>query len=174
LHKHSTRHLIDLPRLILIGSGIRHEVGGKIEALGIGRRILIVSGSKDTKAYAKEVSDILSDKGFDVSSIDVKSSSIEEVAKVADVSKEFKADAIIGLGGGKAIDVAKYAARQTGKTFISFPTAPSHDGIASPFASIKGIGEVKSVEAVTPLAIFVDLDYMVRSPRRLLIAGVGT
>ena len=47
MHKHSTRHLIDLPRLILIGSGIRHEVGGKIEALGIGRRILIVSGSKD-------------------------------------------------------------------------------------------------------------------------------
>jgi len=173
LHKHSTRHLIDLPRLILIGSGIRYEVGDKIEALGIGRKILIVSGSKDTMVYAKEVSDMLSDKGFDVSFINVKSSSIEEVVKVVDVSKEFKADAIIGLGGGKAIDVAKYAARQTGKTFISFPTAPSHDGIASPFASIKGIGEVKSVEAVTPLAIFVDLDYIVRSPRRLLIAGVG-
>jgi glycerol-1-phosphate dehydrogenase [NAD(P)+] len=173
LYRHSAKHLIDLPRLILIGHGIRHEVGEKIEALGIGRRILIVSGSRDTRIYAKEISDILSDRRFEVALIDVRSSTIDDVAKVTDFSREYRADAIMGLGGGKAIDVAKYAAKQVSKIFISFPTAPSHDGIASPFASIKGVGEVRSVEAVTPIAIFVDLDYMIRSPRRLLIAGVG-
>jgi len=173
LYRHLARHLIDLPRVILIGPGIRAEIHQRIGGLGVGRKILIVSGSTDTRAYAKEISDMLSDKGFEVSGIGVRSSTIEEVSKVVETSKEFGAEAIMGLGGGKAIDVAKYAAKQTGRAFISFPTAPSHDGIASPFASIKGIGEVRSVEAVTPIAIFVDLDYMVRSPRRLLVAGVG-
>jgi len=171
--RHSAKHLIDLPRVILIGPGIRGEIHQRISSLGVGRKILIVSGSTDTRAYAKEVSDLLFDKGFEVSRAEVRSSTIEEVSKVVEAAREFGADAIMGLGGGKAIDVAKYAAKQAGKVFISFPTAPSHDGIASPFASIKGIGEVKSVEAVTPIAIFVDLDYMARSPRRLLIAGVG-
>ncbi len=171
--KHLARHLIDLPRSILIGSGIRYEVPQRILSLGVGRNFLLVSGAGDTRIYAKELSDILGDRGFEVSRIEVSTSTIEEVNKVTEASKEHGVDGIIGLGGGKAIDVAKYSAKQLGRVFISFPTAPSHDGIASPFASIKGIGEVKSVEAVTPIAIFVDLDYMVRSPRKLLIAGVG-
>ncbi|MEM0439157.1 MAG: NAD(P)-dependent glycerol-1-phosphate dehydrogenase [Sulfolobales archaeon] len=171
--KHLARHLIDLPRSILIGSGIRYEVPQRILSLGIGRSFLLVSGSGNTRAYAKEVSEILTDKGFEVSRIEISASTIENVEKVIEALRERGIDGVIGLGGGKAIDVAKYSAKQLGKPFISFPTAPSHDGIASPFASIKGIGEVKSVGAVTPIAIFVDLDYMVKSPRRLLIAGVG-
>lgn len=171
--KHLVKHLIDLPRSILIGGGIRHEVPQRILSLGVGRSFLLVSGAGDTRAYAKEVSEILIDRGFEVPRTEVPASTIENVEKVVEVSKEYGVDGIIGLGGGKAIDVAKYSAKKLGKPFISFPTAPSHDGIASPFASIKGIGEVKSVEAMTPIAVFVDMDYMIRSPRRLLIAGVG-
>jgi glycerol-1-phosphate dehydrogenase [NAD(P)+] len=173
LARHAARHLIDLPRTILVGSGIRFEVPQRLRDLSVGRRILIVSGSGDTRFYAKELCDILSDKGFEVSRIEVSSSTIESVEKVIEASREYGSEVFIGLGGGKAIDVAKYAAKKAGRIFISFPTAPSHDGIASPFASIKGIGEVRSVEAVTPMAIFVDIDYMIRSPKRLLLAGVG-
>lgn len=170
---HLPRHLIDLPRKILIGPGIRAETPFHLRSLGVEGPLLIVSGSKETFSYAKEVSDILNDSGFETSVVSVSTPDVGAADKVYQAASDYRASAIIGLGGGKAIDVAKYAARKSSRPFISFPTAPSHDGIASPFASLKGLGEVRSVEAVTPVAIFVDMEYMARSPRRLLLAGFG-
>lgn len=51
---------------------------------------------------------------------------------------------------GKAIDVAKYVAKESGSLMISVPTTPSHDGIASPFASLKGTGRPTSIYTKTP------------------------
>lgn len=170
---HAPRHLIDLPRKILIGPGIRVELPSHLRSLGIEGSLLIVSGSTETLSYAKEVLDILNDFGFEANIVSVSMPDVEAASKVSQAVGDYRVSAIIGLGGGKAIDVAKYAAKKSSKPFISFPTAPSHDGIASPFASLKGLGEVRSVEAATPMAIFVDMEYMARSPRRLLLAGFG-
>ena len=48
-----------------------------------------------------------------------------------------QAGLIVGIGGGRAVDAAKMAGYGLGVPFASVPTAASHDGIASPFVSVK-------------------------------------
>ena len=45
-------------------------------------------------------------------------------------------DAVVGIGGGKTIDTAKWAAARYGIPMVSVATSLSHDGIASPVASL--------------------------------------
>ena len=58
------------------------------------------------------------------------------------------------------------------KPFVSFPTSASHDGIASPFVSVKG-DRPHSLVATAPLGVFVDVDIIKKAPRRLLASGCG-
>ena len=46
-------------------------------------------------------------------------------------------DVVIGIGGGKAIDTAKYTAHINNLPCISIPTAISNDGICSPVAVLQ-------------------------------------
>src|SRR5437667_2219325 len=54
---------------------------------------------------------------------------------------------------------------------MSVPTAASHDGIASPYASIKGGSRAYSVRAQAPVAILTDIDVIGDSPYNLLASG---
>jgi len=58
------------------------------------------------------------------------------------------------------------------KSFVSIPTSASHDGIASPFVSIRG-DKPYSIIATAPLGVFVDIEILKKAPRRLLASGCG-
>lgn len=169
----SNLHEIVLPSRFVIGANVIEKAAEYILAVAPLSKALIVSGSGDTIKYANIVSDGLRDAHVNVWIISVKSSTMEEVDRVAKVIREIGADIVIGVGGGKAIDVAKYSSHMVGKPFVSIPTAPSHDGIASPFASIKGVNRVTSVKASTPVLVIADVSVMARAPRRNIIAGCG-
>ena len=49
-------------------------------------------------------------------------------------------DALVGIGGGRTLDVAKYAATLTGLPMVAVATSLAHDGIASPVASLEEDG----------------------------------
>ncbi len=80
---------------------------------------------------------------------------------------------VLGVGGGKVIDVAKLASTRSGINFISVPTAASHDGIASPRASIKNKGGSVSLPAESPIGVIADTKIISKAPFRLLAAGFG-
>jgi glycerol-1-phosphate dehydrogenase [NAD(P)+] len=82
-------------------------------------------------------------------------------------------DLIIALGGGRAVDVAKMTAFYLNKPFISVPTSASHDGIASPFVSIRGSRKPFSVKAKTPLGVLADTTLLAEAPERLMASGCG-
>ena len=56
--------------------------------------------------------------------------------------------------------------------FVSIPTSASHDGIASPFVSIRD-EKPHSLVATAPLGVFVDVDIIKRAPRKLIASGCG-
>ena len=86
--------------------------------------------------------------------------------------KSTKSDIIIGLGGGRSVDIAKLSAFNLKKPFVSIPTSASHDGIASPFVSVRS-DKPHSLVATAPLGVFVDLDIIKKAPKKLLASGCG-
>jgi glycerol-1-phosphate dehydrogenase [NAD(P)+] len=83
-------------------------------------------------------------------------------------------DAVVGIGGGKTLDTAKYSASMAGLPFVAVATNLSHDGIASPVASLVDLhGRKQSYGVHIPIAVFVDIDHVQRSPQRMTRAGLG-
>lgn len=166
-------HVIDLPRRIVIGYRVLDHIAKHIVELGLGENIVLVSGPSMTKSYAKRVIDVLVDKGFNVSHVIVDNASIDEAMRILEEFKDDNVEIVIGVGGGKAIDIAKYVAYNLNAKLISIPTAPSHDGIASPFASIKGLDKPTSIKTIMPSLVVADIEIISKAPRRLIIAGCG-
>jgi glycerol-1-phosphate dehydrogenase [NAD(P)+] len=82
-------------------------------------------------------------------------------------------DALVGIGGGKTLDTAKHAATLTGVPMVAVATSLSHDGIASPVASLTDHGRKGSYGVQMPVAVMVDLDYVRRSEPAMRRSGIG-
>jgi glycerol-1-phosphate dehydrogenase [NAD(P)+] len=61
-------------------------------------------------------------------------------------------DFVIGFGGGRSVDIGKMTAFSIRRPFLSVPTSASHDGISSPFVSIRGTNKPHSIKASRLLA----------------------
>jgi glycerol-1-phosphate dehydrogenase [NAD(P)+] len=81
--------------------------------------------------------------------------------------------AIIGLGGGKVIDAAKYACYLKKLPFISVPTSSSSDGFSSASASLIINGRRHSVPAKLAYGIIVDTEVIKSAPDKFLYSGIG-
>ncbi|MGW4637738.1 iron-containing alcohol dehydrogenase family protein [Sphaerisporangium sp. NPDC004334] len=82
-------------------------------------------------------------------------------------------EAVVGIGGGKTIDVTKYAASLAGIPMVAVATNLSHDGICSPVSSLEHESGKGSFGVPMPLAILVDLDFVHGAPPALVRSGVG-
>lgn len=82
-------------------------------------------------------------------------------------------DALVGIGGGRTLDVAKYAATRLALPMVAVATNLAHDGIASPVSSLLHEGGKGSFGVGLPMAVVVDLDYVRGSPPRMVRSGVG-
>jgi glycerol-1-phosphate dehydrogenase [NAD(P)+] len=82
-------------------------------------------------------------------------------------------DAVVGIGGGKTIDTAKYAAARYGIPMVSVATSLANDGIASPVSSLDHDGGKGSYGVHIPIAVVVDLDFVNDGPDQQTRAGIG-
>ncbi len=82
-------------------------------------------------------------------------------------------NAIVGLGGGKALDVAKYVAFLAQLPYYAVPASLSNDGFCSPQSSLTMSGARRSLAAALPFAVVIDVDVCLQAPRSLWLSGVG-
>jgi glycerol-1-phosphate dehydrogenase [NAD(P)+] len=82
-------------------------------------------------------------------------------------------DALVAIGGGRTLDVGKYAASLSGLPMVSVATSLAHDGLASPVASLEDAGRKNSYGVQMPIAVVVDLDYVRRSEPGMRRSGIG-
>lgn len=83
-------------------------------------------------------------------------------------------DAVIAVGGGRTIDVAKSVCERIDRAVIVVPTQLTADGIASPVSVIRAdSGAVESRRARLPVAVAVDLGVVVQAPVERTRAGLG-
>jgi glycerol-1-phosphate dehydrogenase [NAD(P)+] len=162
---------IQLPREIHTGPGIIEETGAICRDLRFKGKVLVVSGSNTYRVGGEDAMESLEKHGFEVESIIINHASTEVVLEVQEMLNNNSL--VLGVGGGKVIDVAKLASTRAGINFISVPTAASHDGIASPRASIKSEGSSVSLPAESPIGVIADTKIISKAPFRLLAAGFG-
>lgn len=162
---------IELPREVWMGPRVLGRVADVCSRLCPVKNVLIVADPLTFKLAGNRVRRLLSKARFDVKHVLINRADMATVTKVRKIGG--RVDLLIGVGGGKCIDVAKFSSFQDDKPFISVPTAASHDGIASARASIKGGRRPTSVQTHAPLAIVADTLIIKRAPHRLLAAGCG-
>ena len=165
-------HIMELPRKILIGENNISDIGNFLVGLSNPKRVSLVSGDKVRKITDRKISSSLSDSKIKYVWHRSTSNDAEATKKTLDEIRKDKSDLIIGIGGGRSVDIAKMTAFTLKKSFVSIPTSASHDGIASPFVSIRG-DKPYSIIATAPLGVFVDIAILKKAPRRLLASGCG-
>lgn len=160
---------IQMPREVHIGPGVINKTGEVCKDLRIKNNMLIVTGPHTYDIAAKYVMESLDDFDYDVDLVKVSDATIDSVKAVEDNISENRM--VIGVGGGKVIDVAKLASYNKNVDFIAMPTTASHDGIVSPLASIKNSKTSTSMKAHAPIAVIGDSEIIANAPFKLLSSG---
>ncbi len=84
-----------------------------------------------------------------------------------------RTQAVIGVGGGKALDVAKYVAFLARIPFLSVPGSLSNDGFCSPQSSLTLDGHRRSLPSAMPFGVVLDTEVCLDAPKVLWLSGVG-
>src|SRR4030042_4232279 len=157
---------MQLPREVIVGKGTLSCVSETAKRLDLTGSALVLAGHKSCKIAGNTVIRQLEQAGIAVDSLIVETATMTDVLAAEEKIKQFKPQVLIGVGGGTKIDVAKLSSSRQGIPFISVPTTLSHDGIASPLASVKGLDKPYSLMAQAPLAIIADTDVIAQAPWR--------
>lgn len=169
-----SKHSIDLPQRIIIGEDILDNTGEQVlQIFNKGKSILILTGPNVYNKYYNKIKESLEDKGFSVSYKITGSPTVDYAMSLSEEISKDRFDILLGLGGGRSIDLAKYVAMNLEKNFISVPTAASHDGITSPFVTLRGFDRFHSKPAKPPKLILIDVNVILSAPKRYNIAGFG-
>ena len=165
-------HTMELPRKIVVGEKNICDIGEFIKSLKNTKKVSLISGSNVKKIVQKKIEkSLLASKIENIWYL----TTTNDVKSINDTEKKVyknKSDLVIGIGGGRSVDIAKMIGFNLNKPVVSIPTSASHDGIASPFVSVRG-DKPHSLVATAPLGVFVDVDIIKKAPRKLLASGCG-
>jgi glycerol dehydrogenase len=153
------------------GRGAIRSLKGVLENLG-SRRPLVLQDA----AVAGMVSGLLDDLPGAIRVDFGGECSQGEIARVSRLSREAGADAVVGIGGGKALDTAKAAAHPGRLEVVLAPTIASTDAPTSSLAVVydeEGKFAELRLLGRNPDAVIVDTDLIAKAPVRFLVAGMG-
>ncbi len=167
-------------RLLTVGPARVYAGDGALGELGpaVGRvasRVAIVTGSTSWGPASKAVEAALSSAGVAIEVLfygeQVSESTMDRLCFEAR-----GADAIVGVGGGKALDAAKLAAHRLGLPVYTVPTSAATcaawTALSNVYSDAGGWLYGVSLEQA-PQAVFLDHGLILDAPVRLLAAGVA-
>lgn len=159
--------------ILKMGKGFLSETGTLLDEAGVSGKILYVSDSIVDKLYGDVVRSQIKQIGR-LKEETVENNTISYSMTIAERIIATDINCIVGFGGGKVLDVCKYAAYVSKRPFLSIPTAVANDGIASPIAVLKRQdGKPKSLGSAPPTMLLLDIDLIINSPLQLIKAGIG-
>ena len=162
---------IRLPHNVVVGHGVLDQTVAAVEDIHLSGRPLIVASPTPYEVAGERVVELFEDAGTDPAEVIVDEASFSAVESVIETAETVDAGYLLGVGGGKAIDIAKMAADELNLGFVSVPTAASHDGIVSGRGSVPEGDTRHSVASEPPLAVVADTAILAEAPWRLTTAG---
>ncbi len=162
---------IRLPRNVVVGHGVLDQTADVVSGSHLTGQPLVVTSPTPKEVAGDRVVEQLSSIGPRPEVVVVEKATFGAVEKVLARAEEIQPSYLVGVGGGKAIDIAKMAAADRELGFVSVPTAASHDGIVSGRGSVPEGDTRHSVAADPPLAVIADTEILAEAPWRLTTAG---
>ncbi len=163
---------VHVPSLVRVKPGALDRLGVYLSRSQL-TRVAVLHSHGLLSQLRGRVDETLQQAGIEARSIiEVESASFEHaVDLVAELPSNIQA--IVGVGGGRALDVAKYVAFLSNLPNAAVPTSLSNDGFCSPQSSLTLRGKRKSLKARLPQALVVDTQVCLEAPRELWLSGVG-
>ena len=165
-------HTMELPRLIVVGERNISEFGEFLHTLDKPKKVSLICGVNVKKILKTKIERSLDSKEIRYVWHTPRDNKISALNQIQKDVKEDHSSLVAGIGGGRSVDTAKMVSFNLDIPFVSVPTAASHDGMASPFVSVKS-DRPHSIVASAPLGVFVDIDIIRKAPTRLLASGCG-
>jgi glycerol-1-phosphate dehydrogenase [NAD(P)+] len=165
---------MQLPRKVIIGNKILNNTLEYIKETTLkNEKIVFITGENVKRKINQQIEDNFIKKQIEYQWVLAGDASFQSVEDIEKEIKNDKIEIIVGIGGGRCIDIGKMTANNLKKPFVSIPTSASHDGISSPFVSLRGGKKPYSIKVETPIGIVADLEIISNAPYRLIASGCG-
>lgn len=163
---------IAIPAILKVGKGTLEKMGTYLSEKGL-KNVVLYFGDGLIDLFGLTVMRGMESAGVEILEYrEINTTKIDELVEIA-FAIDNRAQAVIGLGGGKVIDAAKYAAFLRKLPFVSVPTSASSDGFSSASASLLVEGKRTSVPARLAYGIIVDTDVIKSAPEKFIYSGIG-
>ncbi|MCH0541723.1 iron-containing alcohol dehydrogenase family protein [Streptomyces sp. MUM 203J] len=163
--------LIPSPVVVDISRGATDRLAGLLadQRVSASGRLAMAISNGSGRALREKLAPLLPDADW----YTVGDGTIDSAVQLADAIRGRRYDAVVGLGGGKIIDVTKYAAARVGLPMVAVATNLSHDGICSPISTLDNDNGRGSYGVPGPIAMVIDLDIIRDAPIRFVRSGIG-
>jgi glycerol-1-phosphate dehydrogenase [NAD(P)+] len=140
----------------------------------VNRRVVVISGCGATRKISEHLIGGLKLQPAMIKAFYCTDNTLQTIDQLEIGIRLEYAEVIIGVGGGKVLDVSKVVGTRMNVPVMLVPTALSCDAVCSPVASIR-VNQAKSMSIAVemPWAVVIDLDIVAHSPGRLFCAGIG-
>ncbi|MFG3497478.1 iron-containing alcohol dehydrogenase family protein [Streptomyces sp. NPDC047928] len=163
--------LIPSPVVVDISGGATDKLAGLLadQRISASGKLAMAISNGSGRALREKLAPLLPDADW----YTVADGTIDSAVRLADAIRGKRYDAVVGLGGGKIIDVTKYAAARVGLPMVAVATNLSHDGICSPISTLDNDNGRGSYGVPSPIAMVIDLDVIRDAPARFVRSGIG-
>ncbi|NJN22417.1 MAG: iron-containing alcohol dehydrogenase family protein [Leptolyngbya sp. RL_3_1] len=165
--------LTPAPAQIMRGTGLLAQFGPTLARFG--RRPLLVGGTQTLALAESFLGDALA--GLAVTPVPYETDCSETaIARIQTTIHDHQADVIVGIGGGKALDLAKLLAFQRRLPVVTVPTSGA---TCAAWTALSNVYSDRGAFAYDvpldrcPDLLVLDYDLIATAPRRTLVAGIG-
>ena len=130
-------------------------------------KINIICGNVYSNRIAKSIAEKVDTK-ISIFSIEDSVESINDI-----LSKLDSNSVVLGVGGGKLMDISKELAFQKSLELILFPTIISNDGLANGLVVLNSVNNSKSIYRKPADYIFIDYNIIKAAPNKYLLSAIG-
>lgn len=158
------------PHAYICETGALNRLEERLIALGY-KTVLVVHGKKSWEAVGNHFPAL---KRIDAAFIEYGGEcSLAEIERIAQAAGQ--ADAIIGVGGGKILDLAKAAARVAGTETVLIPTVASNCAAWTPLSVIYDDGKYVrfDIHPKNASLVLLEPEVLLYAPEEMLAAGIG-